>query len=60
MAWVINTKEDYDKAMEELENRKFLAEMSDDFSCWERETSKIYREMWDVKSQAEAKGIIAS
>lgn len=60
MAWVINTKEDYDKAMEELENRKFLAEMSDDFSCWERETSNIYREMWDVKSQAEAKGIIAS
>ena len=59
MQWEINTKEDYDNAMENLNHRQFLAEMSDDFRCWKSETAQVELERSDVKRQAKEKGIIA-
>ena len=56
--WEINTKEDYDKAMEILEDNEFCAEMSDDSSRWQREMEEIARQRAEVISQARAKGII--
>jgi len=59
MKWVINTKEEYEAAMKELEGKRFLAEMSDDFRCWQSETDWIRREMYEVQRQAREKGLIA-
>lgn len=56
--WDINTKEDYDKAVEILEGNKFCAWMSDDNYYWQRELAEYERQMADVKAQAKAKGII--
>jgi hypothetical protein len=56
--WEINTKEDYDKAMEILDGNEFCAEMSDDFSCWRREKEEVTRQRADVTAQARTKGII--
>ena len=58
MNWEINTKEDYDNAMVNLNDRQFIADMSDDFRCWRSETTQIERERADVKRQAKEKGII--
>ena len=59
MKWVINTKEEYEAAMKELEGKKVLAEMSDDFRCWQSETDWVQREMYEVQRQAREKGLIA-
>ena len=56
--WEINTKEDYDKAMEILEDNEFCAEMSDDSSRWQREMEEVARQRAKVTAQARAKGII--
>ena len=56
--WEINTKEDYDAAMEILAQNDFCAEMSDDFSVWQREKEEVQRQRAVVNSQAKAKGII--
>ena len=56
--WEINTKEDYDKAVEVLEGNKFCAWMSDDGYYWRRELDEYERQMADVKRQAKEKGII--
>ena len=56
--WEVNTKEEYTKAMERLEEMAFLAEMADDFSAWQRETAEVRRLRREVKRQAEEKGLI--
>jgi hypothetical protein len=56
--WEINTKEDYNKAVEILEGNKFCAKMSDDFYYYKRELEEYERQMADVTAQAKAKGII--
>ena len=56
--WEINTKEDYDKAVEILEGNKFCAMMSDDFYRYKRELEEYENQMADVIAQAKAKGII--
>lgn len=56
--WEINTKEDYDNAMEILAQNDFCAEMSDDFSVWQKEKEEVRRQRAVVKARAQEKGII--
>lgn len=56
--WEINTKEDYDKAIETLEGNKFCAMMSDDFYYYKRELEEYENQMAEVIAQAREKGII--
>ena len=56
--WNINNKEDFDKAMKVLKCDDFDAEMSDDFSVWDREKKEVAKQMAEVKAQAQEKGII--
>lgn len=56
--WQIETKEDYDEAMKILDGNDFIAEMSDDFSYWQREKEEVRRRRADVRRQALEKGII--
>ena len=59
MQWEINTKEDYENAMKNLNDRQFIADMSDDFRCWRSEIEQVELERADVKRQAREKGIIS-
>lgn len=56
--WVIETAEDYNKAIETLEKNKFCAMMSDDFYWYRKELNEYNRQLADVTAQAKAKGII--
>ena len=56
--WEIKTREDYDKAMEKLDEAEFIAEMADDFSCWKREKEEVADQRRDVRKQALALGLI--
>ena len=56
--WEINTKEDYDKAMEILDDNEFCAMMSDDFYCYKRELEEIAKQRAMVNQIAKAKGVI--
>ena len=56
--WEINTREDYDKAMKILDGNEMCAEMSDDFSCWQREKAEVERQRYQVRKQALEKGLI--
>lgn len=56
--WNIQTKADYDEAMDILAQNEFCAEMSDDFSVWQREKDEVRRQRAVVNAQAKAKGII--
>jgi len=56
--WEINTKEDYDRAMEILDGNEFCAQMSDDFYYWKTELAEVARQRAEVTAQAKAKGII--
>lgn len=56
--WEINTKEDYDKAMAILDDNEFMAEMTDDFSVWQREKAEVANQRFAVRKQAIEKGII--
>ena len=38
--WQIENKADFEKAMAALDEAKFIAEMSDDFSCWRRRVKR--------------------
>jgi len=51
--WVINTKEDYEHAMEVLDGNEFCADMSDDWMRAEREKEEIRRQRRAVQAQAE-------
>lgn len=56
--WEINSREDYDKAMETLDGNEFCAQMSDDFYYWKRELEEVTRQRAEVNAIAKAKGII--
>lgn len=56
--WVIETTEDYNKAIETLEGNKFCAMMSDDFYWYRKEMNEYNKQLADVTAQAKAKGII--
>ena len=56
--WEIKTRDDYDRAMTSLDDAEMCAEMSDDFSCWQREKSEIADQRGDVRKQALALGLI--
>lgn len=56
--WEIKTADDYERAMRTLAGNDFCAEMSDDYSAWEREKAEIARQRADVISQAKNKGLI--
>lgn len=56
--WVINTREDYENAMKELDGNDFIAEMSDDFSYWRSEKAEVAKQRAQVIAQAKEKGII--
>ena len=55
---IINTREEYEKAMEELDRREFYAEMSDDYSMTRREMEKIAKERHEINTQAEEKNLL--
>ena len=56
--WEINTKEDYDKAMEVLDGNEFCANMSDDFYRYNIEMAEIRLQRYSVQRQAIEKGIV--
>lgn len=56
--WEINTREDYDKAMEALEGADFCARMSDDYATERREREEVARQMAEVVRIAKEKGLI--
>ena len=56
--WEINTLEDYEKAMAELKDNEFIAEMSDDFGYWQSEKAEVAAQRAQVIAQAKEKGII--
>ncbi len=56
--WEINSREDYDKAMEILDGNEFCAQMSDDFYYWKRELEEVAKQRAEVNAIAKAKGII--
>ena len=39
--WIIETKEDYEKALARLDECEFMAKMNDDFSLWASEMRRI-------------------
>ena len=53
----INTKEDYKKAMEELDRREFYANMSDDYRVTCREMEAITKERREINTQAKEKNL---
>ena len=56
--WEINTKEDYDNAMEILDGNEFCANMSDDYSVTRREIEEVNAQRWMINKIAREKGII--
>jgi hypothetical protein len=56
--WQIENKADFEKAMAALDEAKFIAEMSDDFSCWRREREEVDRQRRQVLAAAREKGLI--
>lgn len=56
--WEINTKKDLENAIASLEDAQFYANMSDDFSAWNRETDEIERQKRQVIRQAKEKGLL--
>ena len=54
----INTREDYEAAMQRLDRAEFIACMADDFSCWKRETEEVASERYKLRQVAIAKGLI--
>ena len=56
--WEINTRADYDKAMETLDGNEFCAKMSDDYYYYQRELAEVAKQRAEVNALAKAKGII--
>ena len=57
--WQIQTRKDYDDAMQELDENEFTADMSDDMFAWERERAEVERQRYDVRRQALVLGLVA-
>ena len=58
MSYVIKTKADYDAAMEDISNREFMIDMSDDYRVWREGMDYIDKLRRDVKKQASDMGLI--
>ena len=56
--WEINSRNDYDIAMQILDENEFCADMSDDFMVWQIEKEEVQRQRHEVRRQALAKGLI--
>ena len=56
--WEINSREDYEAAMKELDDSEFVAEMSDDFGYWRSEKAEVEKQRAQVIAIAKEKGII--
>lgn len=56
--YTINTAEDLRKALTEIAEADFLAEMADDFNVWRREKDAAAEAKRDVLRQAAEKGIL--
>ena len=56
--WTINTAEDLKAALDTLDRQEFIAEMSDDFSCWQREKAEVARQRRQVIAMARDSGLI--
>ena len=56
--WEINSREDYDKAMEVLDGNEFCANMCDDYSVTKREIAEVNAQRHAVVLIARKKGII--
>ena len=56
--WEINSRADYDKAMETLDGNEFCAQMSDDFYYYKREMEEVAKQRAEVNMIARKKGII--
>lgn len=56
--WEINTKADYENALETLDENEFVASMSDDYFRERMEKEEIFRQRAEVRKQAREKGII--
>lgn len=55
--WAVECKADFDAAMAALDKAEFYAEMTDDFSCWRRETAEVDRQRRQVLAAAREKGL---
>lgn len=56
--WIIKTIEDYENAINTLDDNDFIADMGEGLEQWRREKAEIARQRADVKRQAVAVGII--
>lgn len=52
------TYEEYKAELEKLDTAEFLANMSDDYQCWKRETEWINKRRLELAQQAKEAGII--
>lgn len=55
--WEINTQEDLEKAMEELDGNEFVANMSDSYAVTRSEVREVDKQRADVIRQAKEKGL---
>lgn len=56
--WDVNTEEEVEQALQELEDSEFVANMSDDYSQTRREVAEIERQRRQIIRQAKEKGIL--
>lgn len=56
--WDVNTEEEVEQALQELEDSEFVANMSDDYLQTRREVAEIERQRRQLIQQAKEKGIL--
>lgn len=56
--WDVNTEEEVEQALQELEDSEFVANMSDDYSRTRQEIAEIERQRAQILRQAKEKGIL--
>lgn len=56
--WDVNTEEEVEQALQELEDSEFVANMSDDYSQTRCEVAEIERQRQQIIRQAKEKGIL--
>lgn len=56
--WIIDTIDDYNKAIAFLDDADFVAQMSDDYSVTLREQDEIAKQRAQVKAAAASKGLL--
>lgn len=56
--WKIETREDYERIMKDLDEAEMIADMSDDYRAWKREKSEVEVSRSQVRKIAIEKGLI--